>query len=357
MLRKVVAALMLVPCLAQAGETVKIYGWADYAAPDTLSNFQQQTGIGTHYEVYDTNETLDASLATRASGYDVVFPSVHFMARQIRREDLQPLDKSQLPNWKHLNPMLLRMLEASDPGNRYGFPYLWGTTGIGYDRAKVRALLGDQAPVDSWDLIFKPQYLSKLKQCGVAIIDSAPDLMPSALSYLGLPPHSTNPDDYLKAQALWLKARPYIRYVDSVRYTQDLASGKICVAVGFSGDVLQAQNRAEATHSAIDIGYSVPREGAAMWFDMVAMPVNAPNPKAAYAYLNYLLQPQVMADISNSVHYANGNEGADDLVDPAVKDDPKVYPSAEVMSKLFILQPLPPEIDQLRTQLWEKVRQ
>jgi putrescine transport system substrate-binding protein len=356
MLRKVVVALLLVPCLAHAAQTVRIFGWDDYLAPDTLSNFQRQTGISPDYELYDTNETLDTKLMTRQSGYDVVFPSIHFMARQIRRDDLQPLDRTQLPNWNNLNPMLLRVLETSDPGNRYGFPYLWGSTGIGYDQTKVRAVLGANAPMDSWDLIFKPQYLSKLKKCGVAIIDSAPDLIPSALSYLGLPPHSTNPEDYYKAQALWLKARPYIRYVDSLRYTQDLANGKICVAVGFSGDVLQAESRAIAAHNGIEIGYSVPREGAAIWFDMVAMPVNAPNPAAAYAYMNYLLEPKVMADITNFVHYANGNENADDLVNPKIKNDSKVYPSADRMGKLFTLEPLPREIDQLRRELWEKVR-
>ena len=356
MLRQVVAALLLAPCIGHAAQTVKIYNWADYIAPDTLANFQRDTGVHTTYDLYDTDEILDARLHTRASGYDVAFPSAHFMARQIQRHELQPLDKSQLPNWKYLNPMLLRVLENNDPGNRYGFPYLWGSTGIGYDRAKVRQLLGADAPVDSWDLIFKPEYLSKLQQCGIAIVDSAPDLIPSALNYLGLRPNSTNSDDYLQAQALWLKARPYIRYVDSGKYIEDLARGRICVAVGFSGDVLQAQTRANLAHNGIDIGYTVPREGSNVWFDMVAMPAGAPNPKAAYAFMNYLLLPKVMAGITNYVHYANGNEGADELVDPALKADPKVYPTAQSMTKLFTLEPLPSAIDHLREQVWQHVR-
>ncbi|WP_213879194.1 polyamine ABC transporter substrate-binding protein [Pseudomonas sp. dw_358] len=354
--RRLLAALLLAPCLGQAAETVKIYNWNQYIAPDTLANFQRDTGVHPTYETYDTNHTLDVRLRTHASGDDVVFPSIHFMTRQIQRKDLQPLDRQQLPNWKYLNPLLLHVLEKNDPGNRYGFPYLWGSTGIGYDRTKVRAVLGEEAPVDSWDLIFKPQYLSRLKQCGVGVIDSAAAMIPSALSYLGLSPNSTDPEDYAKAQALWLKARPYIRYFDSGKYTTDLANGRICVAIGYSGDVLQARATAGAQHNGIDIGYSVPREGSSLWFDMVAMPVNAPDPKAAYAYMNYLLQPKVIADITNHVEYANGNEGADEWVKPAIKDDPTIYPNNQLMGKLFTLDPLPQDIDQLRNSVWQKVR-
>lgn len=356
MLRHVVAALLLVPCIAHAAETVRIYNWDDYIAPDTLANFQHDTGVHPTYDLYATNETLDSRLRTQASAYDVVFPSIHFMARQIQRGDLQPLDRSQLPNWKYLNPILLRLLDNSDPGNRYGFPYLWGSTGIGYDRAAMHNALGDSAPVDSWDLIFKPQYLSKLKHCGVAIVDSEADLIPIALNYLGLSPNSTNPEDYLKAQALWLKARPYVRYLDSEKYIEDLARGRICVAIGYSGDVMQAEDRAREAHNGLDIGYSVPREGSALWFDMVAMPANAPDSRAAYAYMNYLLQPKVIADITNHVRYANGNEGADELIEPAIKADPKIYPDSQLMSKLFTLEPLPREINQLRSQVWQHVR-
>lgn len=348
--------MMLVAAISQAAETVKIYNWSSYIAPDTTKNFQKQTGIGFSYDVYDSNETLDGKLMTGNSGYDVVFPSNHFMARQIQGGALKKLDKSQLPNWKNLNPVLLKALENNDPGNAHGFPYLWGSTGIGYNIDKVKAVLGDNAPVDSWDLIFKPEYMEKLSKCGVAILDNGPELLPIALNYLGLPPHSKNPEDYKKAEALLMKVRPYVAYFHSSKYTGDLANGDICVAVGFSGDVLQAESRAKEAKNGVKIGYEIPKEGAAIWFDMVAMPADAPDEKAGYAFMNYLLEPQVMADITNSVHYANGNRAADSLVDHEIKADTKIYPSDEMMGKLFALEAMPLNIDRIRTRVWNTIR-
>ncbi|MFK3788865.1 polyamine ABC transporter substrate-binding protein [Pseudomonas piscis] len=348
--------LCLATALAQAADTVKIYNWSDYIAPDTNRQFQKATGIGFTYDVYDSNETLDGKLMTGKSGYDVVFPSNHFMARQIQGGALKKLDKTQLPNWQNLNPVLLKALEVNDPGNQYGFPYLWGTTGIGYNVAKVKAVLGDDAPLESWDLIFKPEYMQKLHKCGVAILDNGPELIPAALNYLGLAHHSKSPADYKKAEALLMKVRPYVSYFHSSKYTSDLANGNICVAVGFSGDILQAESRAKEAGNGIQIGYSIPREGSPLWFDMVAMPVDAPDEKAGYAYMDYLLRPEVMAEVSNYVHYANGNQQADSRVDPAIKGDPKIYPSPAMMDKLFALQAMPLDIDRLRTRLWNKVR-
>ena len=348
--------LMWVAAISQAAETVKIYNWSSYIAPDTTKNFQKQTGIGFSYDVYDSNETLDGKLMTGNSGYDVVFPSNHFMARQIQGGALKKLDKSQLPNWKNLNPVLLKALENNDPGNAHGFPYLWGSTGIGYNIDKVKAVLGDNAPVDSWDLIFKPEYMEKLSKCGVAILDNGPELLPIALNYLGLPPHSKKPEDYKKAEALLMKVRPYVAYFHSSKYTGDLANGDICVAVGFCGDVLQAESRAKEAKNGVKIGYQIPKEGAAIWFDMVAMPADAPDEKAGYAFMNYLLEPQVMADITNSVHYANGNRAADSLVDPEIKADTKIYPSDEMMGKLFALEAMPLNIDRIRTRVWNTIR-
>ncbi|HCN65776.1 MAG TPA: polyamine ABC transporter substrate-binding protein [Pseudomonas sp.] len=348
--------LMLVGTLCQAAETVKVYNWSDYIAPDTMKNFQRDTGIGFTYDLFDSNETLDGKLMTGNSGYDVVFPSNHFMARQIEGGALKKLDKSQLPNWKNLNPVLLKALEVNDPGNEHGFPYLWGSTGIGYNVAKVKAVLGDNAPVDSWDLIFKPENMAKLSKCGVAILDNGPEILPAALNYLGLPPHSKNPDDYKKAEDLLMKVRPYISYFHSSKYTSDLANGNICVAVGFSGDILQAETRAKEAKNGIEIGYSIPKEGAAIWFDMVAMPADAPDEKAAYSFMNYLLRPDVMAGISNYVHYANGNQQADALVSPEIKADTKVYPTPEMMGKLFALEAMPLKIDRVRTRVWTKIK-
>jgi putrescine transport system substrate-binding protein len=348
--------LMLLASVSQAAETVKIYNWSSYIAPDTTKNFQKQTGIGFSYDVYDSNETLDGKLMTGNSGYDVVFPSNHFMARQIQGGALKKLDKSQLPNWKNLNPVLLKALENNDPGNAHGFPYLWGSTGIGYNIDKVKAVLGDDAPVNSWDLIFKPEYMQKLSKCGVAILDNGPELLPIALNYLGLEHHSKNPEDYKKAEALLMKVRPYVAYFHSSKYTGDLANGDICVAVGFSGDVLQAQSRATEAKNGVKIGYQIPKEGAAIWFDMVAMPADAPDAKAGYAFMDYLLEPQVMAEITNAVHYANGNSAADSLVNPEIKGDTKVYPSADMMGKLFALQAMPLNIDRIRTRVWNTIR-
>ncbi|WP_053151846.1 polyamine ABC transporter substrate-binding protein [Pseudomonas protegens] len=360
MIRKTCALLLLSPLflatsLAQA-DTVKIYNWSDYIAPDTTKAFQKETGIGFTYDVYDSNETLDGKLMTGKSGYDVVFPSNHFMARQIQGGALKKLDKSQLPNWKNLNPVLLKALEVNDPGNQHGFPYLWGSTGIGYNVAKIKEVLGNDAPLDSWDLIFKPEYMQKLQKCGVAILDNGPELIPTALNYLGLAHHSKNPADYKQAEALLMKVRPYVSYFHSSKYTSDLANGNICVAVGFSGDILQAESRAREAKNGVEIGYSIPKEGSPIWFDMVAMPVDAPDEQAGYAFMNYLLRPEVMAGVSNYVHYANGNLQADSLIDPAIKNDAKVYPSPEMMDKLFALEAMPLDIDRIRTRLWNKIR-
>ncbi len=356
MRKLLVAPLMLAASVASAADSVKIYNWSSYIAPDTLKNFQQASGIVPTYDVFDSNETLDGKLMTGNSGYDVVFPSNHFMARQIQGGALKKLDKSQLPNWKNLNPVLLKALEVNDPGNQHGFPYLWGSTGIGYNIDKVKAVLGDNAPVDSWDLIFKPEYIGKLKSCGVAVLDNGPELLPIALHYLGLPHHSQDPKDYDKAKDLLMKVRPYISYFHSSKYTGDLANGDVCVVVGFSGDVLQAKNRAEEAKNGVKVGYSIPREGAPMWFDMVAMPADAPDEKAGYAYMNYLLQPEVMANISNFVQYANGNQQADARVQPALKANPMIYPGEEVMDKLYALEAMPAKIDRIRTRIWTSIK-
>jgi putrescine transport system substrate-binding protein len=355
MLKKILP-LMLIASASQAADGVRIYNWTDYIAPDTLKNFEKASGQAAHYDVYDSNETLDAKLMAGRSGYDVVFPSNHFMARQIQGGALKQLDRSKLPGWSNLNPVLMKALETNDPGNRHGFPYLWGTTGIGYNVDKVKAVLGEGVAVDSWDLIFKPEQLAKLAQCGVAILDNGPEMLPIALHQLGLPHHSQNLDDYKKAEALLMQMRGNVRYFHSSKYVGDLANGDICVAIGFSGDIMQAASRAAEAGNGVKIEYVIPKEGAPMWFDMVTMPADAPNEAAGYAFMNYLLQPEVMAAISNHVHYANGNAKADGLVNPALKADNKVYPPQEVMSKLYALEAMPLKIDRVRTRIWSKVK-
>lgn len=356
MFGKAFVPLMLVASMGQAGQTVRIYNWADYFAPDTLKNFQKDTGIEATYDIYDGNDMLDEKLKARHTGYDIVVPSSHYIGAQIQRGDLKTLDKNQLPNWKNLNPVLLQALSGVDPGNTHAFPYLWGTTGIGYNVAMVKAILGTDAPLDSWDLVFKPEYMQKLAQCGVAFVDSAPSVLPIVLNYLELSPNSEQPGDYTKAKAALLAIRPYVRGFNSTDYIADLAEGKICVAVGYSGDVMLAQHTAQEAGKGVTVDYVVPREGAPMWFDMIAMPADAPNEKASYAFMNYLLNPKVMAGISNYLHYANGNEKSDALVDPSVHNDRKIYPDAETLGSLFAQQALPAEIDALRLKVWKEVK-
>ena len=355
MLKKLLP-LILIASASQAAESVRVYNWTDYIAPDTLKNYEKASGQRVQYDVYDSNETLDAKLMAGRSGYDVVFPSNHFMARQIQGGALKKLDRSQLPAWSNLNPVLMKALETNDPGNQYGFPYLWGTTGIGYNVDKVKAVLGEGVAVDSWDLIFKPENMAKLAQCGVAILDNGPEMLPIALHQLGLPHHSQNLDDYKQAEALLLEMRKNVRYFHSSKYVGELANGDICLAVGFSGDIMQAASRAAEAGNGVKIEYVIPKEGAPMWFDMVTMPADAPNEVAGYAFMNHLLQPEVMAGISNHVHYANGNAKADALVDPALKADNKVYPPQEVMTKLYALEAMPLKVDRVRTRIWSKVK-
>ncbi|KPZ25275.1 polyamine ABC transporter substrate-binding protein [Pseudomonas coronafaciens] len=353
MLKRSFAALMLLASTSHAAETVNIYNWTDYIAPDTLEKFEAASGFKTTYETFESNEALDAKLVAGHSGYDLVFPSIHFMGRQIDKGLLKTLDRSQLPNWKNLNPVLLKVLEAGDPGNQHGFPYLWGSTGIGYDAVKVKALLGKDAPVDSWGLVLKPENMKKLAQCGVAFLDSAPALLPITLNYLGLQPHSEVPSDYAQARKVLDSVRPYIRNFSSADYIADLAAGKICVAVGYSGDISQAQELAKKVADGPNITYVVPREGAPMWFDMIAIPADAPNTKGAYAFMNYLLRPEVIANITNTVHYANGNEKADALISPALWTDTDVYPDAEMLSRLFVMVQVPINIEVLRLGIWD----
>lgn len=355
MFKKVFALSLMAAASAQAAD-VRVYNWTDYVAPDTVKNFERDSGLSVHYDVFDSNETLDAKLMAGRSGYDVVFPSNHFMARQIKGGAFKPLDRSRLEGYENLNPQLLKVLEANDPGNVYGIPYLWGTGGIGYNVDKVRAALGDDYVVDSWEVLFNPEHLSKLADCGVAILDNGPELIPMALHYLGLPHHSLNKDDYSKAEALLLEMRKSVRYFHSSKYVADLANGEICLAVGFSGDIMQAANRAKEADNGMHIEYVIPKEGTPVWFDMIAIPADSPNEDAAYTFINYLLKPEVIGAITNFVQYPNANTAADAHVEPALLNDPTVYSPQEVMSKLYALEAMPQDIDRIRTRLWTRVK-
>ena len=339
-----------------AADNLKIYNWSEYIAPETVANFAKETGIQATYDVYDSNETLDGKLMTGQSGYDVVFPSNHFMAKQIQAGALKKLDKSQLPNWKNLNPALLKVLAGKDPGNRYVMPYMWGTNGIAYNLDKVRAVLGDDAPLDSWDLVFKPENLAKLQQCGVAFLDSPTEVIPEVLHYLGLSPNSHQPEDYRRAEEHLAKLRPYITYFSSSKFVSDLANGNVCVAIAWSGGAMQAANRAREAKNGIRIEYRIPKEGAAAWFDVLAIPRDAKNVEQAHAFLDYLLRPEVVAPISDYVAYANPNKAADGLISAELRDNPNVYPPEEVQARLYSVEMLPPKLERLRTRTWSKIK-
>ena len=356
-LRKTLLAVTTLTVMgtAVAEPTVRVYNWSDYIGETTLEDFQKATGIAPVYDVFDSNETLEGKLLAGHTGYDVVVPSSNFLAKQIKAGAFQKLDKSQLPNWQNLDPALLKQLEKSDPGNQYGVPYLWGTNGIGYNVDKVKAALGTDK-LDSWAILFEPENLKKLSKCGVSFMDSPDEVYPAVLQYLGLDPNSTNPDDYKKAEAQLLKVRPYITYFHSSKYISDLANGNICVAFGYSGDVFQARSRAEEAKKGVNIGYAIPKEGANLWFDLLAIPKDAQNVKEAHAFINYLLRPEVIAKVSDYVGYANPNPKAGELMNAELRQDETVYPPPAVMDKLYVMKELPPQILRLETRSWTRVK-
>ncbi|WP_297974420.1 polyamine ABC transporter substrate-binding protein, partial [uncultured Amaricoccus sp.] len=325
-------------------------------AEDTVAKFEAETGIKVVYDVYDSNEVLEAKLLAGNSGYDVVVPTSSFLQRQVAAGVYMPLDKSKLPNLKNMDPELMEKAEAYDPGNEHSVIYMWGTVGIGYNKAKVAERLGADVPVDSWDLVFNPEFAAKLADCGITMLDSSTDMLQVAAAYLGLDPLTTDPADMEKAADLLMKVRPYIRYFNSSQYISDLANGEICVAVGFSGDVYIAAARAEEAENGIEIAYSLPVEGTQLWFDMMAIPADAPNPDAAHKWINFIMEPQITADITDYVSYANANTASLPLVDEAVRNDPSIFPPADVMAKLFPTVTYGGQLDRVMTRLWTKVR-
>ncbi|MBM7062460.1 polyamine ABC transporter substrate-binding protein [Pseudomonas sp. UL073] len=352
-----VALAGLMAGAVQADDKVlHVYNWSDYIAKDTIAKFEKESGIKVVYDVFDSNETLEAKLLAGKSGYDVVVPSNNFLAKQIKAKVYQPLDKAKLPNWKNLDPNLLKTVEVSDPGNQYAFPYMWGSIGIGYNPEKVKAAFGGDAPVNSWDLLFKPENIEKLKSCGVSFLDSPTEILPAALHYLGYSPVSQDPKELKAAEDLFLKIRPYITYFHSSKYIADLANGNICVAVGYSGDVYQAKSRAEEAKGGVTVAYNIPKEGAGTFFDMVAIPADAENKEGAYAFMNFLMKPEIMAEITNEVQFPNGNVAATPLVDEAIRNDPGVYPTPETMKQLYAFPDLPAKVQRAMTRSWTKIK-
>ncbi|MEK1907256.1 MAG: polyamine ABC transporter substrate-binding protein [Pseudomonas sp.] len=336
--------------------SVHVYNWYDYIGPTTLKDFQRDSGILPVYDTFDSGEVLEAKMLTGHSGYDVVVASNFILPGLIKAGAIQKLDRSQLPNLPHLNPVLLEKLRANDPDNLYAVPYLWGTDGLGYNVDKVKAALGENAPVNSWDLLFKEENLAKLSQCGVALLDAPAEIMPIALHYLGLPPNSSNPEDYKKAQALLLKLRPYITYFDSSKIQSDLSNGDICLALTWSGTVHSAKQAADEAGKGVRVEYSIPVEGAPLWIDNLVLVNDSPRPANGLAFINYLLRPDVVAPATDWIMTANANRDATALVTAAVRDNPGIYPPPEVMAKLFILQPQTHAIERIRTRAWSTIK-
>jgi putrescine transport system substrate-binding protein len=314
-------------------QVLNLYIWNDYLAEDTIANFEKETGIKVSVSNYGSNEELEAKLAPGNSGYDVVVPSASSYERQIKSGFYQKLDKSLLPNLKNMDPDIEARLAMHDPGNEYAVLHMWGTTGIGYNAEKVKAA-NPKAPLDSWHLVFDPAVAKSFEKCGIAVLDSATEMFSMVLSYLGKDPNSQNPEDLKAAGDALMKFRPYVRYIDTQRMISDLANGEICLAVGYSGDLLQARDRAEENKTGQEIKYVIPKEGTIIWFDSYLIPKDAPHPKNAHAFINFMLKPDVIAAVTNSVNYANGNAGATQLVNKDVLEDPGVYPPQEVKVKL-----------------------
>ena len=359
-LRRIACALLLaaLPFAAAAEEPrLHVYNWSDYIAPDTIANFTKETGIEVTYDVYDGNEVLEAKLLAGHSGYDIVVPSASpYMARQIAAGAYRALDKAKLPNLKNLDPQIMALAATADPRNAHGVPYLWSVTGIGYNKALVDHALGDTAPRDSLALLFDPAYAHKLAACGTALLDTPQEVVPAALAYLGRDPKSHDEGDLDRAIALLDAVRPYVRKFHSSQYINDLATGDICIALGYSGDVIQARNRAREAESGVDIAFRVPREGAQMSIDMLGIPADAAHPDNAHAFINYILRPDVIAAITNAVSYPNPNLTATPLVDPAIRDDPGIYPPESVKQLLYIDLPAPRSYERARTRAWTRIK-
>lgn len=356
------SALLLcaVPLAAVAKDAkdtqLNVYNWSDYIAKDTIPGFQKQTGIHVRYDVYDSDDTLQAKLLTGHTGYDIVVPTTNYAGKQIAAGIYQPLDKTKLPNLKYLDPALMKLVAGADPGNQYAVPWAYGTTGLGYNLTKARQIFGKDVPLDNWDIFFKPENLSKLKSCGVSVLDAPDQVFAAALHYMGRDPNSTNPADYQAALQMLQKIRPYITQFNASGYINDLVGGDICFAYGWSGDVTIAKHRAIEAKKPYQIQYMIPKGGAPIWFDVMVIPKDAPHKDAALAWINYIETPQVHAAITNAVYYPSANLAARQYVNPAVAADPAVYPPPDVLKTLFLLKPLPPAINRLETRLWTEFK-
>ena len=350
------AAIALAFGTAASAQSLNVYNWSDYIAEDTIAKFTAETGIEVVYDVYDSNEVLEAKLLAGGSGYDVVVPTSDFLQRQIEAGIYQKLDKSKLPNLKNMDAALMAGAAGYDADNAHSVIYMWGTTGIGYNTKAVAERLGDDFPADSWAMVFDPATAAKLADCGISMLDAPTEILPAALNYLGHDPNSEDKAELEAAAELLKSVRPHVRYFHSSQYINDLANGDTCVAMGWSGDVFQARDRAAEAENGVEINYIIPKEGALQWFDMMAIPEDAPNPDAAHAFINFIMDGQITADITNYVWYASANTAAMPMIDEEITGDPGVFPPDEVKAKLWPSKVHGPRTDRLITRLWTEVK-
>jgi putrescine transport system substrate-binding protein len=337
-----------------ADKVVNVYNWSDYIDPTVITDFQKEYGIKVNYDVFDSNEVLETKLLTGHTNYDVAAPSGAFLARQIQAGVFQKLNKSLLPNWKNLDPEVMKKVEQYDPGNAYAVDYMWITSGPGYNVAKIKERMAD-APVDSWRMFYDAAVVAKFADCGVSLLDAPSEVVPTVLLYLGKDPNSTSTEDLQAAEKVLMAIRPYIRYVHSSRYIDDLANGETCLALGWSGDVKQAHDRAVDAGKGIDIAYRIPQEGAISNYDVLAIPADAPHPNNAHLFINFLLRPDIAARNTNLVKYANGDTPTP-AIHEGVRNDPGVYPPPEVLAKLHPEPTRTPEYTRLLTRTWTRFK-
>jgi len=335
----------------QAG-TVNFYNWSSYIHPDTLPQFTDASGIRVNYDVYDSNDVLEGKLLAGRTGYDLVVPTGNFFRNQRAAGLFQPLDRSKLSNYGNLDPELLAKVAELDPDNTYSVPYAWGTTGLGINLAMIRERLPD-APLDSWDLLFDPEIVRHFADCGVTLVDASDELAEIGLNYLGYPPDSSDPDQLREAMDLVAAIRPYVRYFHSSQYIDDFANGEVCLVLGWSGDLYQAMADAR---EGLELRYVIPREGTLLWFDLLAIPADAPNPGPAYLLLDHLLEPSVAAGLTNETYFPSGNLAALEFVEPGIRNDPAVFPPPDVMQRLFVHPVHDPEYVRQRNRLWTTVK-
>lgn len=339
-----------------AKRQVNVYTWSDYVPGDAVERFTRETGIEATVDVYDANEILEAKLLAGQSGYDVIFPSAPFAQQHIANGLYATLDKAQLPNLGNIDPALAQGVLVADPEGTHLVPYMWGTTAIGINVGKVREILGPDAPIDTWGLIFDPAYSDKLAACGIGILDDQQEAFSAALFWKGMDPNGMGNNEIDVVREAFAPVRKNIRYFSSSRYIDDLANGEICVAMGYNGDVVQARERAKEAGTGVEIAYVFPKEGAIRWFDTMAIPADAPNKAEAHAFINYLLTPDVIAPISEAVGYASANAASKALVSESVRNDPAIYPPAEVVARLVDTKKLPMEENDARQRAWTAIK-